>query len=120
MESNKGAKKYAEYKNFSLSSETSRYKLNLDKENYAGTLVDSMFNTKTVNRECVGKKFSTIDQDNDWQLTDSCAKQFLGGWWYGWCTDVNLNAPVTNTDSLMWSNWRKTTIVKSEMKMKWE
>ena len=40
----------------------------------------------------VGQKFSTPDQDNDiWGYGCSCALKYSAGWWYGNCSESNLN-----------------------------
>ncbi|CAG2233942.1 unnamed protein product [Mytilus edulis] len=37
-----------------------------------------------------GKKFTTIDKDQD-AHGENCAKYYKGGWWYGACHQCNLN-----------------------------
>ena len=36
--------------------------------------------------------FTTRDRDNDLNPFSNCASDFCrGGWWYHWCTNINLN-----------------------------
>ncbi|CAC5377677.1 Fibrinogen-like protein 1,Angiopoietin-related protein 2,Ficolin-1 [Mytilus coruscus] len=76
-----GVTKYANYKSFIISNETSGYKLSVG--NYSGDAGDS-FTTQN------GQKFTTKDRDND-PYSGNCATLYIGAWWYGACHSSNLN-----------------------------
>ncbi|XP_076073742.1 microfibril-associated glycoprotein 4-like isoform X2 [Mytilus galloprovincialis] len=76
-----GVTKYANYKRFIISNETSGYKLSVG--NYSGDAGDS-FATQN------GQKFTTKDRDND-PFSGNCATLYIGAWWYGACHSSNLN-----------------------------
>jgi len=58
-----------------------------------------------------GMKFSTKDQDNDINIHDSCARVFVGAWWYQVCHQSNLNGQYLNgthssyADGIEWETW---------------
>ncbi|KAG8132891.1 hypothetical protein E2320_010715, partial [Naja naja] len=72
---------YAIYDFFQVGSSRDRYKLSLG--NYRGTAGDAM----TYHN---GRKFTTVDRDNDIAITN-CAITHHGGWWYKNCHLANLN-----------------------------
>lgn len=97
---------FARYGSFSLGSEQSNYKLNIDNYDVGSTAGDSL---STHNTEA----FSTPDRDND-ASGIHCAEKFKGGWWYKNCHDSNLNGVYYSSGSLpdsavpdgvMWSTW---------------
>ncbi|XP_060563343.1 microfibril-associated glycoprotein 4-like [Ruditapes philippinarum] len=47
-----------------------------------------------------GSPFSTYDRDMDRWLGESCAQRRHGGWWYNYCTFVNLNGRYCDPGSL--------------------
>ncbi|RUS72392.1 hypothetical protein EGW08_019852 [Elysia chlorotica] len=77
-----GISKFAHYDYFSISNETSGYRLNIGQ--YSGTAGDSMQTHRNM-------AFSTLDKDHDLHKTLNCAKEFQGAWWYRSCHSSNLN-----------------------------
>ncbi|XP_052222090.1 techylectin-5B-like [Dreissena polymorpha] len=77
-------KQYALYSNFSISSESEKYRLRLS--GYSGDAGDGV-------GEHNGQSFSTFDADNDNMMQKCCACNFGGGWWYhsNYCSFTNLN-----------------------------
>lgn len=67
-----------------------------------------------------GMKFSTVDQDNDPVLSDTCTNYHPGGWWFSTCLESNLNGAFdakTNTlTTLYWKNISQA-IIQTEMKI---
>ncbi|CAG2197144.1 unnamed protein product [Mytilus edulis] len=70
--------------------------------------------------------FTTKDQDND-DYGKNCAAYVggNGGWWYGICSDANLNGPyragpVNNLTALYWATWPSNlySLKKSTMMIK--
>ncbi|GFO42202.1 ficolin-2 [Plakobranchus ocellatus] len=78
----KGKEAFAQYKNFSVESESNKYRLKIG--SYSGNAGDSLSYHN-------GQKFSTFDNDND-KSGESCAKSELGGWWYRSCDTADLNS----------------------------
>ncbi|VDH93615.1 Hypothetical predicted protein [Mytilus galloprovincialis] len=83
-----GTKKYAEYANFRLKDEKSKYKLKVS--GYSGTAGDSIDSVDSQGR-ANGQKFSTYDRDNDNNKKSNCAIMNEGGWWYNSCDYASLN-----------------------------
>ncbi|CAC5368346.1 Techylectin-5B [Mytilus coruscus] len=58
-----------------------------------------------------GKKFTTIDKDQD-AHKDNCAIIYKGGWWYGACHESNLNglylkgSNTTYGEGVNWYQWK--------------
>ncbi|GFR58142.1 fibrinogen-like protein 1 [Elysia marginata] len=77
----KGKSSYAHYSSFSISDEKSNYVLSLGA--YNGTAGDSLSYHK-------GRQFSTRNRDND-AISENCAVNHIGAWWYGSCLSSNLN-----------------------------
>ncbi|XP_074542331.1 microfibril-associated glycoprotein 4-like [Halichoeres trimaculatus] len=82
MEDFEGNKAYARYSSFSVGPEIYGYTLEVSGFTDGGA-GDSM-------RVHNGHKFSTFDKDQDIYET-SCAKEFLGGFWYTNCHHANPN-----------------------------
>jgi len=70
-----------------------------------------------------GFKFSTADRD----YSNSCAKRFVGAWWYGTtCHFSNLNGKYLNgahtsfADSINWRTWKEYhySLKTTEMKVR--
>jgi len=79
-----GSKKYAEYKEFRVSSATENYKLSFKEGSYNGDAGDNLSYHN-------GMEFSTPDNDNDAWSDGNCA-DWMGGanWWYD-CGEININ-----------------------------
>lgn len=93
LEDWKGTKKWAKYKNFSISGADHKYRLSLGK--YEGNAGDSL----TYHN---GEMFSTFDSDNDKSENSNCAKSYTGAWWYKSCLQSNLNGDhYKRSDSLL-------------------
>nr|XP_053628103.1 angiopoietin-4-like [Cherax quadricarinatus] len=74
---------YAVYSAFAIGSELEGYSLKMLGQ-YSGDAGDSL-------RYQVGRRFSTIDVDNDAWAEKSCARDHQGAWWYRACETSNLN-----------------------------
>ncbi|XP_059423508.1 mucin-3A isoform X1 [Carassius carassius] len=104
---------FAHYANFSISSETNHYEIELS--GYFGTAGDSM---KYHNR----RPFSTKDRDPN-TLSIHCAKAYLGGWWYKNCYKANLNglyASYSDNKGVVWIDWKgkDASLPFTEMKLR--
>ncbi len=115
-----GSTGYAEYTDFSISSEAEKYMFEYG--SYIGTIGDAMLRSQNM-------KFSTYDNDND-VASWNCAYSWKGGWWHSQCFDANLNnnyynsseieAEMANTMSWrsIWTNNSYGKIIFSEMKLR--
>ncbi|KAK7021048.1 hypothetical protein SK128_007162 [Halocaridina rubra] len=74
---------HAVYSAFAMGSELEGYSLQMLGQ-YTGDAGDSL-------RYHVGRRFSTIDVDNDAWPERSCARDHAGAWWYRACETSNLN-----------------------------
>ena len=108
---------FAHYASFRVGAATSNYRLYIGA--YDGTAGDAM----TVDNH--NKEFSTHDQDNDERSWGNCAQYRRGAWWYGSCSQANLNGlylgPKKVTDTgLYWWKWkhRHEVLKRSEMKVR--
>nr|XP_020477834.1 fibrinogen beta chain [Monopterus albus] len=123
-----GAKVHAQYRQFTVQSDTSNYMLAVD--GYSGTagncLLDGALQLFGVNRTMTihtGMMFSTFDRDNDkWvpgDPTKQCSREDGGGWWYNRCHSANPNgryymggaytrqmAKHGTDDGVVWMNWK--------------
>ncbi|KAM3857494.1 fibrinogen beta chain-like [Diretmus argenteus] len=128
MEDWAGSKVYAQYRQFTIQSETSNYILAIN--DYSGTAGNTFLEGSTQlygeNRTMTihnGMMFSTYDRDNDnWTPGDpskQCAKEDGGGWWYNRCHSANPNgryymggaytqhmAKHGTDDGVVWMNWK--------------
>lgn len=68
---------YAKYDHFEVGSEEEQYELK-ELGTYTGTAGDAL-------SEQVGKKFTTVDRDNDNSKLHNCAKLWRSAWWFGYC-----------------------------------
>ncbi|KAK3764245.1 hypothetical protein RRG08_023710 [Elysia crispata] len=76
-----GKSAFAQYSQFSVSSELSKFTLRV--ENYSGTAGNSL----SYHNNCA---FTTFDRDND-PKEENCAARHRGGWWFNQCDTSNLN-----------------------------
>uniref|UniRef100_A0A182J9C0 Fibrinogen C-terminal domain-containing protein n=1 Tax=Anopheles atroparvus TaxID=41427 RepID=A0A182J9C0_ANOAO len=74
LEDHEGSSVYAHYDSFQIGSEAEKYKLTVG--NYLGTAGGDSLSYHN------GNKFSTFDQDNDEDDSNSCAKTYIGAWWF--------------------------------------
>ncbi|XP_039204471.1 tenascin-N [Crotalus tigris] len=104
---------YATYDFFQVGSSRDRYKLSLG--NYRGNAGDAM----TYHN---GRKFTTLDKDNDIAITN-CAITHHGGWWYKNCHLANLNGKYgeqKHSEGINWEPWKGHlySIPYTEMKIR--
>ena len=92
------------YKTFSVGSSSEEYHLNI--HGLVGTTTDPFLNHD-------GKKFSTFDNDNDWDYRN-CASVFNSGWWYNSCYLINPN----NQPPTIYLNSKLYYPLKIEMKIR--
>ena len=80
---------YLHYNQFSVGSASEEYPLTVGGFTGVGT---DYFTSHPLN----GRKFTTLDNDNDNRSNANCAVQFNGGWWHNDCYHININrqAPV--------------------------
>lgn len=107
---------FAEYSNFSLSSEDEYYSLNYEKY-IDGNIGDSLGKAK-------GRQFSTFDMDRDSTSLYSCARLHKGAFWYDGCGSANLNgvydkqnAYSFNWQNIFWYTWKRDLRPLSAVKM---
>ena len=79
-----GTEVYAEYDNFSVSDEANDYYITYRKFTDGGA-GDGLRNYG------INRPFTTIDRDNDNNLTHNCAEVRHGAWWYGECGYASIN-----------------------------
>ncbi|XP_063398859.1 uncharacterized protein LOC134683473 [Mytilus trossulus] len=77
---------YANYSQFSISDENSKYMLRIS--GYSGSAGDAFNHNAAIQN---GQKFTTKDQDNDNFYSGNCAVHFGGGWWFNACHNAFLN-----------------------------
>ena len=73
----------------------------------------------------LGQKFSTRDQDNDKDLSGSCAVRHKGAWWFKLCYAAHLNGVYFQNGRIdhtgvVWHSWKKSfySLKFTEMKIK--
>uniref|UniRef100_A0A1X7UM27 Fibrinogen C-terminal domain-containing protein n=1 Tax=Amphimedon queenslandica TaxID=400682 RepID=A0A1X7UM27_AMPQE len=100
LEDHHGDTAYANYSAFSISDSSTEYILTVG--GYSGTAGDSLAYHN-------GRRFSTIDNDND-NWYHNCAAERNGAWWYNECDRSNLNGPYLyggyNDDATTWQDWK--------------
>ncbi|XP_035697220.1 angiopoietin-4-like isoform X2 [Branchiostoma floridae] len=96
---------FAEYSTFRVSGESDGYRLHIS--GYSGTAGDSMAHNN-------GRRFSTVDRDND-VSSSHCSQQYgQGGWWFRACSWSLLNGHYLGNcgnscpfrQGVMWYGWR--------------
>ena len=102
-----GTKSYVSYNNFAVGSANSQYQLSIS--GFTGITSDP-FSIHSLN----GTKFSTKDRDND-QHGVHCAS-FNGAWWHNSCTNIRLNHPNKNYNSMYLDKQHNMDFI--EMKIK--
>ena len=116
MEDFEDEQRFAECGSFSLAGETDNYRLSIS------SCSSDAGNSFTYHE---GGVFSTKDRDND-DTVISCARKFLGGWWYKRCHASNLNGFYwrgSHTDyasGVNWHAWRGHyySLKRTEMKLR--
>nr|XP_027230914.1 fibrinogen C domain-containing protein 1-like isoform X1 [Penaeus vannamei] len=83
---------FAVYSAFAVGSELEGYSLKMLGE-YRGDAGDSL-------RYHVGRRFSTIDVDNDAWPERNCARDHMGAWWYRACDTRQLSTPTFSNSNL--------------------
>ncbi|XP_067135616.1 techylectin-5A-like [Centruroides vittatus] len=103
MKDTEGERKFAQYRKFSIGSESEQYKLYVS--DYSGNSGDSFLGHN-------GLKFTTKDRDNDYSGYN-CANLYTGAWWYYACHYSNLNGLNLNGldlnafgKGINWSIWK--------------
>ena len=107
---------YAEYSNFAIGDESTKYTLSIGE--YSGTAGDSLSMHANM-------AFTTYDKDHDVWDYSNCASNRKGAWWYGHCGNSNLNGlykglPVIHYTGMYWRDWKTSyeVLKKSEMKIR--
>ncbi|OXA38733.1 Angiopoietin-related protein 7 [Folsomia candida] len=115
LEDWEGNKKYAMFDTFRVANVRTKYNLTVD--GYTGTAGNSLIRSN-------GQQFSTYDKDNDGWIKN-CAADRRGGWWYGFCSDANLNSIYHNSGEMEkaavgvhWNDWRGTKYSLKKVQMK--
>ncbi|XP_011616204.1 fibrinogen beta chain [Takifugu rubripes] len=123
-----GAKVHAQYRQFTVQSDTSNYVLSVDgySGNAGNSFMEGALELFGVNRTMTihnAMRFSTYDRDNDnWSPGDpskQCSREDGGGWWYNRCHSSNPNgryymggaytrymAKHGTDDGVVWMNWK--------------
>lgn len=96
-----GEKVHASYDEFSVHSETEKYKLYV--KGYSGTAKDSLSGHS-------GFLFSTIDQDNGPHASWHCSQRNGGGWWFKFCGRALLNGYYVPSPEIgmLWYHWNNS------------
>ncbi|EDO49905.1 predicted protein [Nematostella vectensis] len=113
LEDFEGNTRYAEYDDFRVGDETTKYKL-VSVGTYSGTAGDSFSSHR-------GFPFTTRDRDNDNDNTyGNCAERYEGAWWYDNCYNSNLNGKWTISEhGITWEAWRQyKALRKAEIKIR--
>ena len=99
-----GNTRYAQYSTFSVGNSTTKYTLTVG--GYSGTAGDSMIGQHN------GKKFTTLDNDNDNWSGVNCARHYVGAWWFNHCYYAHLNGryyhnpKVAQWHGIIWNDWK--------------
>ncbi|XP_059221763.1 ficolin-1 [Stomoxys calcitrans] len=99
-----GQTRYARYSTFRIGREDEQYAIT-ELGMYSGDAGDAMVYHR-------GKKFSTLDRDNNSGNLRNCPHTFMGGWWFhDPCYSGHLHGPYrqkaeAKTWGLSWGPWR--------------
>src|SRR6218665_3815789 len=108
---------YADYKTFSLDSESNKYALHLS--GFSGDAGDSLTNTSVAPKWYHGgMSFSTWDNDNDRVPTNNCAQQYRAGWWFNNCYNSCLTCLFGNNFAWESLNYLPSRGILTAMRMK--
>lgn len=100
---------YAEYAQFRVSSERTRYTLSVGA--YSGTAGDALRFSKSYDHN--NRPFTTPDRDNDRYPSGNCGAYYSSGWWFDACMAANLNGRYYAgkykgvRDGIFWGTWYK-------------
>ncbi|XP_035670248.1 deleted in malignant brain tumors 1 protein-like [Branchiostoma floridae] len=108
MEDWGGNKRFALYSTFRVSGEADGYRLHIS--GYSGTAGDSMTGSHSLN----GRRFSTVDRDNDAWSSHCSRTRGQAGWWFNSCTHSVLNgrylgncvSPCSAWQGVVWNHWK--------------
>lgn len=81
----------AEYSNFRLGNEVTKYKLELGNFLKNTSTVEDSLGENFYGQDHNNMAFSTYDSDNDMRFYDNCAQIYRSGWWFNACFQSNLN-----------------------------
>ncbi|CAH1251218.1 PRSS12 [Branchiostoma lanceolatum] len=113
-----GTSRFAEYSSFRMSGEWDQYKLSIS--GFSGTAGSAM----SYNN---GKRFSTVDRDNDINSVLHCSQLYgESGWWFGQCSHSILNGrylgncgnSCPHAKGVVWYHWRGYTYSLKSVSMK--
>ncbi|NP_001315007.1 microfibril-associated glycoprotein 4-like isoform X1 [Danio rerio] len=116
LEDFEGRRGFAQYSSFSVGCECEGYKLQVSGFTDGGA-GDCLSGHNDL-------KFSTFDKDQDTH-EKSCAKEYLGGFWYGSCHNTNPNGvylwgedPTHYAIGVCWSTWKNYAVSMKTFSMK--
>ncbi|CAH1224803.1 ANGPT2 [Branchiostoma lanceolatum] len=103
-----GESRFAVYSTFRVSSESDGYRLSI--AGYSGDAGDSMAGSHSLN----GRRFSTVDRDNDVSSAHCSQRWGQGGWWFRHCSHSLLNgrylgncgSSCPGSQGVVWYHWR--------------
>ena len=115
-----GNSAYAKYSSFNVENFSSKYRLSAS--GYSGTAGDAFTASQYRLGNANGMKFSTKDDDNDWNNRVNCAASYKGGWWFSDCHRTFLNGLYqsgSGANRIIWHSWKGwTSLSFSEMKFR--
>ena len=99
MEMGEDIHNFAHYKNFTVHSSLTDFRLQVNTTGYNGSIEESLSHNH-------GMKFSTFDRDND-QSEENCSKQRSGsaGWWFNKCSYGNVNGSYVKRETGGLAHW---------------
>ncbi|XP_066264951.1 uncharacterized protein [Branchiostoma lanceolatum] len=113
-----GDSRFAEYSSFRVSGESYQYRLYVT--GYTGTAGDATAHNN-------GRRFSTMDRDNDAWSSGHCSQQRgQAGWWFGYCSNSLLNGrylgncgnSCPSVQGVVWTQWRGNRYSLKSVSMK--